>query len=213
MTPKFKYVPGLYFRYHPKNAWNYFDIGESPNRRGNRTEGSKMLPQKLPASNIFCFDKLYTRKCKHCFFNSITKSVATKFKKTAYTLTNSNTRPTVDQYLRVLIARRNGTREMTVNSLKKLTSSIEDLNTVDKKSRLLVSTMVIEGQYSLAAQVRAVTRADVVITTHGGFESNLIFMRGYSYECFFLFFVVVCFPCTDFYSTSDNFWVHFFLVS
>ena len=173
-----KNVPGLYLRFHPKELWRYVDLGVIPKKRELNTEAFKMLPTTLPVSNIYCFDKVYTRKCKHCFFNSVDKRVATKFKEKAYQLASSGVSTPVDRSLHVLIARRNLTREMADSSLKRLVSSIEDISTINKKNRIFVNTIATESQIDLSHQVRAVKNADVVIATHGGFESNLIFMKG-----------------------------------
>ena len=183
-----EYVPGLYFHFNASRPWDYVDIGATPNNRSPNSEAYKMLPAKLPLSNMYCFDKVFIRKCQHCFFRSIDKVVATKFKEKVYKLfiSSQNTQQNArrDQSLHVLIARRNATREMTDSSFRRLISAIKEIDTLDKSSSLLIDVLETEKQFDLPQQVRAVVHADVVITTHGGFESNMIFMRGKDHEIY-----------------------------
>ena len=71
--PALEYETGLYFRFYPNHSWGYVDVGSSPNSRGSNTLAYQMLPPNLPNNNIYCFDKVYTRKCKHCYFKSVGK--------------------------------------------------------------------------------------------------------------------------------------------
>ena len=69
-----------------------------------------------------------------------------------------------------------------IHTLIHTVSSIKEVDSLDKQGALTLTTMEIEKRLQWDQQVRAVENADVVIATHGGFESNLIFMRGSNNE-------------------------------
>ena len=65
-----------------------------------------------------------------------------------------------------------------IHTLIHTVSSIKEMDSSDKQGSLTLTTMEIDKRLQWDQQVRAVENADVVIATNGGFESNLIFMRG-----------------------------------
>jgi hypothetical protein len=133
-------------------------------------------PASIPIRSEMCFDHVIFRKCNKCFYSSVSRQTVKAFKSAAYKLYGVNMNSTSDKKsdLKVSIFQRGlHYREMDdPDKLKRfLLSSFPD-------KKLLVDIHVFDSESETPQeQIKFVASADVIIATHGAFESNIVYMR------------------------------------
>ena len=131
---------------------------------------------------------MYLRKCKNCFRGTITPVTAKKFKLNAYSLlglsplnsVKDRISSDINSTINIVIFNRGlRYREMS-NSL----SLIKALETADRLfQRYRIHFFNVSNHNSLGvsfdyqSQIEMAYRADCLIATHGGFQSNVIYMN------------------------------------
>lgn len=150
----------------------------------------------IQLDSIKCFEHVYMRSCYQCFYHSIEPKVANKFKAMAYKIVNKILFPPTDnsqirehssssshltaQFRRkgpivITLSYRGGLASRQIININQLINALKDAFPAPK--------YVLQFYYSsnntvpYYEQIALVARSHVVITEHGSFQSNLIYMR------------------------------------
>ena len=156
------------------------------------------VPRDLPLPYVelapsMCFERVYTRRCPTCFRKSVTPSVVSRFKAAAYNIANAKLglTPTSPHYITagfppvtptspliVTFSHRGMDASRHIANPSLMTSLLlEHLPSSEYTARTFQSSNTSVMFYE---QVALVASSHVVISEHGAFQSNLIYMRNSS---------------------------------
>ena len=136
--------------------------------------------QRIPVRSVTCFETVIIRKCTKCFKSSISSRTVIRFKSKAYSLAglDEHSVESVKHTIKwgnfsVLIFHR-GLHYRDMNNPAKLRLFL--LNHFH--TNISVRVHYFDPQSATPeGQIRLVATSDVIIATHGAFESNIIYMK------------------------------------
>lgn len=131
-------------------------------------------PASIPVRSETCFDHVVFRKCNKCFNSSVSPQTVNAFKRAAYNLYGVNSTSYEGSSLKIFIFHR-GLHYREMHDPDKLKRFLLD-SFPEKK--LFVDIHVFNPKSETPQeQIKFVASADVIIATHGAFESNIVYMR------------------------------------
>ena len=166
-----KNIP-FYLRFRKNNGkWVPYALGSDDQVR--------MSYRLISIAKEYCFQQIIRRVCNACFHNSIGLHAILDFKMTAYM--RLKPLPMQLQYVNhapiiITIATRNAHTRHLTNYEYFLQALVRGLPT-SVVVRLIDTTNM---SFSALDQVRIAAESTIIIATHGGFISNVIYMRPYS---------------------------------
>ena len=140
----------------------------------------------IPVNRITCFDKVYRTMLRGCSPDSVSAAGAREFKQTAYKLHQPFPLPLMrpppslrQQIVTFMYRGQNYTRSLQnypllIDSLKSTIAS-EFPN-----SDIAVKIVDLSQESSIKNQISTVAEADVIISTHGAVESNMVYARDHT---------------------------------
>jgi hypothetical protein len=153
---------------------------------GNYSNGnsSSNIPLALPVKKAMCFEHIYRKVCNKCFQSSIRPITATKFKNTAYSLNglkNDSSKIFEKDKILITIAHR-GKHYRSMSNYLDLFNFISNSSLIIKtETKFATETVIFDttdpNSLSHNRQVEMAFRSNIIIATHGAFESNIIYMR------------------------------------
>ena len=168
------------------NDTNWLPLIVSSTDVGNKVISTQETAP-IPVTPITCFDRILRRTGDRCFPNTISAPLARAFKRIAYesnlpipipfTLPPSNQRK---QIVTVVFRGRHHTRSM--ENIEQFLRFLRDaIKNQLPKCDIIVKLFDLSVEANLHQQVEVAAESDILISTHGAFESNIIYMREHSY--------------------------------
>lgn len=143
------------------------------------------MEQPISLQSTMCFERVIgiPPGCIDCFTNSISPEAVQRFKDTAYRLVSdyslNHSFNRKDKFI-ITLAHRGVTASRHINNINDIhTILLNEFNNNQYEVRLFDTTTALPYK-GYAEQIRIVAQSNVVITEHGAFESNMIYMRNSS---------------------------------
>lgn len=177
------FQPGvpLYFRLH-SNQENlrpmYLTLNSS-------LDSNEYVPQNIHGNvslrQDICFEKLVMRKCNLCFYSGVSPEAVLRFKSVAYTAVRNQQLAhtfTEGSPISILLAYRAGLTGRTMGNVPFLIKHLEKL--VESPKFSLQTKCTSSEKLGAVEQIQMVAEAQIVISEHGAFQSNMVYMRNSS---------------------------------
>jgi hypothetical protein len=177
------FQPGipLYFRLH-SNQENlrpmYLTLNSS-------LDSNEYVPRNIDEIVVLkrdmCFEKLVRRKCNLCFYSGVSPEAVLRFKSVAYTAVRNLQLVhtfTEGSSISILLAYRAGLTGRTMGNVPFL---IKYLQKGAESPRFTLQTKCTSSEkLGAVEQIQMMAEAQIVISEHGAFQSNMIYMRNSS---------------------------------
>lgn len=172
------------FNWHETHAKPFYltgDLNKPPKLLGEITES-----MMIHLHNWKCGERFIKRHCMHCFHKGISHSAVVKFKIAAYNLV----KPTVE-FPNKLVHHFSNDGPIVVSLCYRDIGASRHIENIDELKNSLINALY-SPQYTLRIintsnntvtydeQIRWVATSHIVISEHGAFQSNIIYMRNSS---------------------------------
>lgn len=155
-------------------------------------------PDKIVLNGCKCFERVYRRRCMQCFHHGISISAIRKFKQSAYDLVNkkllggrdaNNTKiDTLDSHFHsitgpivVTLSYRVAPASRHIRNAQTLINNLRDAlspSSTSAEPAFIFRTHVSSNiSITYQDQMELVARSHIVISEHGAFQSNIIYMK------------------------------------
>jgi len=141
--------------------------------------------QEIPLASMKCFERVIKRKCNHCFHSSIQPDTAARFKSSAYDLIayqKNIAKPPLHfeakQPVTVTLALRSGSASRRIENAMFFADALRQALPQPQFDFQFIFSTNSTRPYVDQMQIAAATH--VMISEHGAYQSNLVYMRNAS---------------------------------
>lgn len=138
----------------------------------------EMVHENVSLRRIMCFERLIRRKCATCFYSGVSPETVTSFKAVAYRTVKSRQLEhtfTQGSAIKILLAYRAGLSGRNMENVPFLVKNLQLL--ADSPKFNLQTRCTSSESLGAAEQIEMVAENQIVISEHGAFQSNMIYMR------------------------------------
>jgi hypothetical protein len=151
---------------------------------GNTTNiESEFLPEKIDKTytlnNKMCLERVIRRKCNECFWSGVSSDSAARFKVAAYKLLKDRNllhHFVPGEPINVLFAHRGNTASRKISNIGSMLETLRSIFQKKNNFNLVVKCTSFNDMNN-TDQISMVANAQVVISEHGAFQSNIMYMR------------------------------------